>query len=235
MAFSTLATQSEDKFVRQAYQRRKDGIIFFNMRMQQAEKDRRRMVEYKRRVDESERHKKCLHSYQSLHSTSILPIPFTHPICFTLKGIPQSTDKSIISVLFITINPHPRTERRGIVIKSQWRMYERHAEILQILISCKHETMYNLAHRFNVSRRTIWNDIAQLTASYPIETVRGKYGGVKLSNDYGKYQNKLGQEEQDVLFKIASDPLYERERPTILKILQRLGSKSNKDRINNLR
>lgn len=42
MAFSTLAIQGEDKFVRQAYQRRKDDIHFFNMRMQQAAEDRRR-------------------------------------------------------------------------------------------------------------------------------------------------------------------------------------------------
>jgi len=47
MAVSALARQSEDKIIRQAYQRRKDEIFFFNKNM--AEKD-----EYKRRAEEAE-------------------------------------------------------------------------------------------------------------------------------------------------------------------------------------
>ena len=32
--------------------------------------------------------------------------------------------------------------------------------------------------------RTIYTDIAELTYSYPIETVRGRNGGVRLSEEY---------------------------------------------------
>ena len=38
MAVSTLATQSEDKYARQAYQRRKDEVYFYNMNMNRLEK-----------------------------------------------------------------------------------------------------------------------------------------------------------------------------------------------------
>ena len=42
MAVATLARQGEDKYARHAYQRRKDEIYFYNMRMKQAEQDRNR-------------------------------------------------------------------------------------------------------------------------------------------------------------------------------------------------
>ena len=37
MAVSTLQLQSEDKYTRQAYQRRKDEIYFYDMKMRRAE------------------------------------------------------------------------------------------------------------------------------------------------------------------------------------------------------
>lgn len=37
--------------------------------------------------------------------------------------------------------------------------------------------MNNLAFEFGVSIRTIRNDIDTLSLSYPLETVRGRYGG----------------------------------------------------------
>ena len=54
---------------------------------------------------------------------------------------------------------------------------ERRQRILEILCLKRQDTYSNLASEFSVSRETIRNDIIQLMCSYPIETVRGRYGG----------------------------------------------------------
>ncbi|MDR0272202.1 MAG: hypothetical protein LBI27_02660, partial [Clostridiales bacterium] len=45
MAVTTLARQSEDKYTRQAYQRRQDDIYFYNKRMNEWEEDKRMLAE----------------------------------------------------------------------------------------------------------------------------------------------------------------------------------------------
>ena len=59
--------------------------------------------------------------------------------------------------------------------------WERRQKILEILCLRRHETIGNLAHEFNVSRGTIRRDIVVLTCSYPIETVQGGHGGVRVA------------------------------------------------------
>ena len=61
MAISALQRQSEDKLIRQAYQRRKDEIYFFNKSMaekelaeQRAEKEQRRAEQEQRRAEQAE-------------------------------------------------------------------------------------------------------------------------------------------------------------------------------------
>jgi len=54
---------------------------------------------------------------------------------------------------------------------------ERRLRLLGVLCLRGHDTYDNLAHEFNVSKMTIRRDITALTCSYPIETVRGHYGG----------------------------------------------------------
>lgn len=49
---------------------------------------------------------------------------------------------------------------------------ERRQKILEILCVRRQETMENLAQEFNVTTRTIRNDIEELTLAHPIETVR---------------------------------------------------------------
>ncbi len=53
---------------------------------------------------------------------------------------------------------------------------ERREAILEVLCIRRHDTYRNLAFEFQVSRETIRQDIAVLMCSYPIETVRGRYG-----------------------------------------------------------
>ena len=60
--------------------------------------------------------------------------------------------------------------------------WERRQKILEVLCLRRHDTYSNLAHEFNVSTGTIRRDIVVLTGSYPIETVRGNYGGVRVAD-----------------------------------------------------
>ena len=57
---------------------------------------------------------------------------------------------------------------------------------------------------FGVSLRTIWYDIEQLSLSYPIETVCGRYGGgVKVSDWYRPARSTLCPEQMALLKKLA--------------------------------
>ena len=57
------------------------------------------------------------------------------------------------------------------------RPIERRAAIFDALCIRRHDTVENLASEFGVSEKTIRRDIEELSCSYPIETVRGRYGG----------------------------------------------------------
>jgi len=82
---------------------------------------------------------------------------------------------------------------------------ERRAEIVRILTGRRFETMLNLAVQFNVSRITIFNDIEMLTLDHPIETVRGRGGGVRFMKDYrNTYRNDITQEQQELLISLMS-------------------------------
>ena len=65
---------------------------------------------------------------------------------------------------------------------------ERREKLLEVLSLRRYDTCENLAHEFGVSRRTIRYDIEILMCSYPIETVRGRYGGGVRAMD-GYYRN----------------------------------------------
>ena len=58
---------------------------------------------------------------------------------------------------------------------------ERRQKILEVLCLRRHETTGNLAHEFNISTGTIRRDIVVLTCSYPIETVKGGHGGIRVA------------------------------------------------------
>jgi len=118
-------------------------------------------------------------------------------------------------------------------VGTRWRTDERRAEILRILESRRRETMSNLAFLFDVSIRTICYDIDILTALHPIETVRGKGGCVKLSDDYHSFQNILSDEQQEVLIEITP-LLNKRQAIVVQELLRAYGSKRNMERIDGL-
>ena len=81
---------------------------------------------------------------------------------------------------------------------------ERRKAILDVLCVRRQDTIANLAAEFDVSTRTIKLDIQDLMRSYPIETIRGRYGGgVKVMDWYHSMQRKLNQEQMALLIRLA--------------------------------
>lgn len=81
---------------------------------------------------------------------------------------------------------------------------ERRMEIIKVLCKRRFETMGNLAVEFGVTSRTIRNDINYLSLSYPIETVRGRYGGVKVVGDFDLDRKYLNSKQKNLLEKLKN-------------------------------
>ena len=80
---------------------------------------------------------------------------------------------------------------------------ERRNAIINILCRRRFETTANLAQQLNVSERTISRDLVALSCSYPIETVRGRYGGgVKMAEWFHMGRNMLTTPQRTLLLKI---------------------------------
>ena len=81
-------------------------------------------------------------------------------------------------------------------------MNERRAEIMRILTARRSITMPELARTFQVTTRTIQNDVVALTVDYPLETQQGKGGCVRVAQWYHPHRNILSGEQQRVLSEI---------------------------------
>lgn len=82
---------------------------------------------------------------------------------------------------------------------------ERRMEIIDVLCHRRHETMSNLAFEFGVSIRTIRNDIDILSLSYPIETIRGRYGGgVNIADGFYMNRKYLKPSQQELLERLSA-------------------------------
>ncbi|SHJ77348.1 HTH domain-containing protein [Paramaledivibacter caminithermalis] len=82
---------------------------------------------------------------------------------------------------------------------------ERRMEIIEVLCKRRQDTMSNLAFEFGVSIRTIKNDIDILSLSYPIETIRGRYGGgVKVADGYYLNRKYLKPKQQELLERLRT-------------------------------
>jgi len=80
---------------------------------------------------------------------------------------------------------------------------ERRQELLELLCRRRQDTYANLAHEFDVSKETIRHDISVLMCSYPIETIRGRYGGVKVAEGYYLYHMTLTPKQAALLKKLS--------------------------------
>lgn len=79
---------------------------------------------------------------------------------------------------------------------------ERRQNLLAELFSNRRDTCENLARKLNVTTRTIYSDIETLMCSYPIEVIRGRYGGVKISDWFYPGSTSLGPKQFALLVKL---------------------------------
>ena len=79
-------------------------------------------------------------------------------------------------------------------------------EIVQILLNEKNVTAKKLAEHFEISIRTVYRDIETLIfAGIPIYSERGKYGGIRLLNDYVIDKSLISEKEQnEILYALQS-------------------------------
>ena len=76
---------------------------------------------------------------------------------------------------------------------------DRRAEIISILMVRRRITAKELAEEFNVTVRTIQNDIQALSLGFPIYTKQGGDGGIFVGENYKPYMNTLTPLELKVL------------------------------------
>ena len=81
-------------------------------------------------------------------------------------------------------------------------VHGRRQDLLAELLSCRFDTCEHLAQKFNVTPRTIYSDIEALMCSYPIETVRGRHGGVKVTDWFHANSKTLVPKQFALLVKI---------------------------------
>lgn len=81
---------------------------------------------------------------------------------------------------------------------------ERRQAIIDVLRVRRHDTMDNLAFEFETSRRTIVNDIALLSLTYPIFTNKGVGGGVYVMDGaLLSTENRFNTEQTELLKRLS--------------------------------
>lgn len=102
---------------------------------------------------------------------------------------------------------------------------ERRQKILETLLLRRQDTVPNLASEFGVSANTIRRDLCILCRDYPIETVAGKGGGVRLPDGYyASTARRRLTEEQFAFLQHLADTLPSADRATMRDILLTLRS-----------
>lgn len=85
---------------------------------------------------------------------------------------------------------------------------ERRQALLETLCRRRFDTYANLAFEFGVSTKTIQRDVEILMCSYPIETIRGRYGGgVRAMDNFPldcilANRNTLNAEQVELLVRV---------------------------------
>lgn len=79
-------------------------------------------------------------------------------------------------------------------------VFERRIGIMDYLSRARQATYDILAVEFDVSKSTIREDIqALIDAHLPIERVRGRYGGVRLPDNFYFYRNPMNTRQIELL------------------------------------
>ena len=103
---------------------------------------------------------------------------------------------------------------------------ERRQALLEHLCEVRQSTLENLAFHFSVSLSTIRRDVLELSLSYPVYTVCGKYdGGVYIANDYYLGKRFLSPEQEELLSSLAPT-LDDDQRKVMESIIRKFGRPS---------
>lgn len=100
---------------------------------------------------------------------------------------------------------------------------ERRAELIRILVARRQDTMPNLAAELGVTVRTIQRDILALTVEYPLVTLQGNGGGVKVEDWYHPHKNILSLEQISVLEELIKNA-DKHQREVVIGLLSAYGN-----------
>lgn len=81
---------------------------------------------------------------------------------------------------------------------------ERRQEIIEILSDRRFEKIENLMSEFGVSRSTIKRDIEVLSLSYPIYSVSGNGGGIRVADEWYSNRRYLKPAQEELLNRLKS-------------------------------
>ena len=82
---------------------------------------------------------------------------------------------------------------------------ERRQEIVEILSDRRFEKIENLMSEFGVSRSTIKRDIETLSLSYPIYSVSGNGGGIRVAEGWYSSRRYLKPAQEELLTRLKSE------------------------------
>lgn len=103
---------------------------------------------------------------------------------------------------------------------------ERRQAIIEYLCEVRETTYENLMFEFQAGKRTIQNDILELSLSYPIYTQSGRHGGgIFIAQDYYLGKQYLRPEEKELLENLSSS-VDDVQRKLLDSIIQRFGRPS---------
>lgn len=86
--------------------------------------------------------------------------------------------------------------------ENEHNVFSRREEIKNLIIYKRKTTNAELRQRFNVSKKTIMNDIKFLSSYLPLRTEPGNGGGIILDMTYERRMEYLRPYEKDVLLKL---------------------------------
>lgn len=104
---------------------------------------------------------------------------------------------------------------------------ERRNAILEVLCLRRFDTVENLAFEFDVSGRTIRNDILILSCEYPIYTAKGNGGGIYVDEKFKLGKSYLKDEQQELLQRLLPN-LDGKDAEVMKSILNTFGLKGAK-------
>lgn len=80
------------------------------------------------------------------------------------------------------------------------RKYDRHIDMFNMLAAGKRYTYAQLAVSFNVSIKTIKNDIFELSYFFPIDIYKGRSGGVEMRKGYAINGYIMKKNDLEIIF-----------------------------------